>query len=92
MIKSIRNRALKRLYERGDVSRIRPDQLPKVRYILDVLNAARTIDNMKLPGFDLHQLSGNLAGFYSVKVNRNWRIIFRFEDGDVSEIDYLDYH
>lgn len=92
MIISIRNRALKRLYERGDVSRIRPDQLPKVRYILDVLNAARTIDNMKLPGLDLHQLSGNLAGFYSVKVNRNWRVIFRFEDGDVSDIDYLDYH
>ena len=92
MIKSIRSRALKRFYERGDPSRIRPDHLPKVRYILDVLNAARSMDNINLPGFDLHPLSGDLAGFYSVKVNRNWRIIFRFESGDASEVDYLDYH
>ncbi len=66
--------------------------MPKVRYILDVLNAARSMDNINLPGFDLHPLSGDLAGFYSVKVNRNWRIIFRFESGDASEVDYLDYH
>lgn len=92
MIKSIRSRALKRFYERGDPSRIRPDHLPKVRYILDVLNAARSMDNINLPGFDLHPLVGDLAGFYSVKVNRNWRIIFRFENGDVLEVDYLDYH
>ena len=92
MIESIRSKALRRFYERGDASRIRPDHLPKVRYILDILNAAETIENVKLPGLDLHQLSGDLTDFYSVKVNKNWRIIFRFDDKKVSSVDYLDYH
>ena len=92
MIKSIRSKALKHLYKHGDASRIRPDHLPKIRYILDVLNAAQTIDNIDLPGLGLHQLTGNLAGFYAIKVNRNWRVIFRFENREVSEVNYLDYH
>jgi proteic killer suppression protein len=47
---------------------------------------------MNITGWVLHALSGNYKGFWSVKVNGNWRIIFRFEDGNAYDVDYLDYH
>ena len=47
---------------------------------------------MNLPGFRLHRLSGRLQGYYSISVSANWRVIFRFENGDVTDVDYLDYH
>ncbi len=47
---------------------------------------------MNLPGFRLHPLRGKLAGYWSVTVSANWRIVFRFEDGDVTEVDPIDYH
>ena len=47
---------------------------------------------MNLPGFRLHQLTGQLRGFYAVSVSGNWRVTFRFEDGNVVDVDYVDYH
>ncbi len=47
---------------------------------------------MNLPGYDLHQISGEFKEFWSVKVNGNYRIICRFESKNVYEVDYLDYH
>ena len=47
---------------------------------------------MDLPGFRLHPLKGDLAGFWSVTVSGNWRLIFRFEDGHASDVDLVDYH
>ena len=47
---------------------------------------------MDLPGFRLHQLSGEYAGFWAVTVRANWRVIFRFDDGHATDVDYLDYH
>jgi len=47
---------------------------------------------MNLPGLEFHALQGNLKGFYSVKVNANWRVIFAFEGKDAILIDYVDYH
>jgi len=47
---------------------------------------------MDLPGWRLHSLKGDLAGFWSVTIRANWRVIFRFEDSDVTDVDYLDYH
>ena len=45
-----------------------------------------------MPGFQLHPLKGELSSFWSVTVRANWRIIFRFEDGDVTDVDLIDYH
>lgn len=56
------------------------------------LDEANSIDDLNIIGWNLHQLSGNLKGFWSIKINGNWRIIFRFEDGVVFDIDYIDYH
>jgi proteic killer suppression protein len=80
------------LYEHDDRSKLRPDLVDKIVLMLGRLDAAVTIEDMDVPGFGLHRLSGDLKGFWSVTVSRNWRIVFRFEDGDVFDVDFLDYH
>ena len=92
MIGSFAHRGLKRLYERGDRSGIRPDMVAKVERILQRLDEITNPEQMALPGYRLHQLSGDLKGFWSVTVNGNWRVIFRFEDGQPRSVDLIDYH
>ena len=60
--------------------------------ILARLNASAAPDDMDVPGFRLHRLKGDLAGFWAVTVRANWRIVFRFEEGHAVDVDYLDYH
>ena len=78
--------------ERGDAQRIHAEHRETVRDILARLNASAVPGDMDLPGFRLHPLRGEYAGFWAVTVRANWRIIFRFEEGHVVDIDYLDYH
>ena len=78
--------------ERGEERRIHAEHRETVRDILTRLNAAAAPDDMNLPGFRLHSLKGEYAGFWSVTVRANWRVIFRFEDGHAVDVDYLDYH
>ena len=92
MIENFRHRGLKRLFERGDRRQIRPDLVEKVENILAVLDAAEAVQDMDLPGFRLHQLTGNLKGFWAVTVRANWRIVFRFERGRALDVDLVDYH
>lgn len=60
--------------------------------VLAVLDRSRTPRDVDLPGFRLHSLKGGLKGQYAVAISRNWRVTFRFEDGDVVDVDYADYH
>ncbi|MGH6901404.1 MAG: type II toxin-antitoxin system RelE/ParE family toxin [Geminicoccaceae bacterium] len=83
---------MKRLFEQGDRSRVRPDHVAKVRRILSRLDAAAAVTDVDAPGFRLHPLKGELKGFWAVDVSGNWRIIFRFEEGDALDVDLLDYH
>ena len=76
VIKSLHHRGLKRLYEKGDRSGIRPDLAETVKRILTVLDAASTPQALNLPRYRLHQLKGDLKGFWAVTVRANWRIIF----------------
>jgi len=92
MIRSFRNRALKRFYDRGDESRIQAEHRDTIRDILVRLDAATNPEDMDLPGFRLHRLKGDCSGFWAVTVRANWRVIFRFEDGNAVDVDYLDYH
>ena len=78
--------------ERGDESRIHAEHREIVRDILARLNASAVPGDMDLPGFGLHPLKQDLAGYWAVKVRANWRIIFRFENGNAMDVDYLDYH
>jgi toxin HigB-1 len=92
MIRSFKHRGVKRLYERGDRSGIRPDLLDTVERILTVLDAATAPQALDLPGYRLHPLKGELRGFWAVTVRANWRIIFRFENGNAFDVELIDYH
>jgi proteic killer suppression protein len=92
MIRSFRHRGLKRFYERDDVSQIHAAYRKKVARILADLDSARMPQDMDFPGLRLHSLAGDLKGFWSVTVSANWRIIFRFDDADVVDVDLVDYH
>ena len=92
MIRSLKHRGLKRLFERDDRSGIRPDLVDTVQEILTVLDDAATPQEMNLPGYRLHPLKGDLKGFWSVTVRANWRIIFRFEGTDAFDVELIDYH
>ena len=92
MIKSFRHRGLQRLYERGDRSRIHATLVEKVETALGLLDVAETPEAVNLPGYRLHPLRGDLRGFWSIRVSGNWRIIFRFDDRDVCDVDLVDYH
>lgn len=92
MIRSFKHRGLKRLYEHGDRSGIRSDLLDNVEDILARLDEAEAPQAMNLPGYRLHPLKGSLKGFWSVTVQANWRIVFRFEGGDAVDVELTDYH
>ena len=92
MIVSFRHKGLKVLFDRGDRRRVPPQHVGKIERILARLDEAAEIGNMNLPGFRLRPLKGDLAGYWSVTVSGNWRIIFRFDGGNASDIDLVDYH
>jgi proteic killer suppression protein len=91
MIKSIRHKGLKRLFEDDDPRGVNPEHVDKLRDILATLHAAPTVTHMDLPGFRLHALKGKLKGFWAVTVRANWRVMFRFDAG-AEDVDYVDYH
>jgi toxin HigB-1 len=92
MIRSIRHKGLKSLYQDDNPSGVNPEHANKLRNILARLDAARTVADMNLPGFGLHALKGKLKGFHAVTVRANWRIIFRFQEGAADDVDYVDCH
>ncbi len=92
MIQSFRHKGLKRLYEGDDARGVPAEHLTKLRKILARLDAAGSVEDMNLPGFNLHAMKGQLQGFMAVTVRANWRVIFRFAGGHAFEVDYLDYH
>ena len=92
MIVSFGHKGLKRLFEDGDGSGVNPQQKERIENILGLLDSAEKIEDMALPSFRLHPLTGKLKGFWSVTVRANWRIVFRFEEGDARGVDLIDYH
>jgi proteic killer suppression protein len=92
MIRSFRHKGLKRLYEDDDTRFVMAEHLTKLRNILARLDAAGSVEDMDLPGSNLHALKGQLKGSMAVTVRANWRVTFRFVGGDAFEVDYLDYH
>ena len=92
MIRTFQHRGLKRLFEQGDPSRLRADQARRISDVLAHLDQALKPSELNLPGYRLHPLKGGPKGMWSVTVSGNWRIIFRFADGDVFDVDLVDYH
>jgi len=92
VIQKIRHKGLKKLYRDDSAAKVNPDHADKLRRILGVLDQASSPDEVDLPGFRLHPLKGEYDGFYAVQVSGNWRVIFRFEGDQVTDVNYLDYH
>jgi toxin HigB-1 len=92
MIQSIRHKGLRRLYEDDDPRSVMSEHTVKLRDILARLDPANAAADMDLPGFRLHPLKGELKGFWAITVRANWRVIFRFVEGDALDVDYVDYH
>ena len=92
MIVSFRHKGLETLFRTGSTKGVQAAHAPKLLRILLVLDAAETPDELDLPGYKLHSLKGDRKGFWSIWVNGNWRVIFRFDGSDVELVDYLDYH
>lgn len=92
MIKTFAHKGLHKFFETGSTAGIQALQEKRLRLILTALDGADEVQDMNLPGFRLHPLKGNMKGLWSVTVNGNWRIVFRFEKGDAYVVNYQDYH
>ncbi len=92
MIRSFKNRALKKLYEKDDPRKLNADHLERIKDILFRLDSASIPSDMDWPGLNLHTLKGEYKGFWAVWVSGNYRLWYWFEDGDAFDVDYGDYH
>jgi toxin HigB-1 len=92
MIVSFRHKGLRQFFEQNDRKLLQANMIERIMLILTTLHASQRIESMRLPSFRLHPLKGEWAGFWSVTVRANWRIVFRFEDGKAFDVDFLDYH
>jgi proteic killer suppression protein len=92
VIRKIRHKGLKKLYEEDSAAKVNPDHVDKLRRILARLDASSKPQDMNLPGYRLHKLKGKYEGFWAVDVSGNWRVVFRFEGGDATDVDFVDYH
>ena len=92
MIRTFRHRGLRRLFKNDDRRGLNPEHVEKIARVLALLQRASRPEDMDLPGYRLHPLKGELAEFWSVTIRANWRIIFRFEGTDATDVDLIDYH
>lgn len=92
MIKTFKHKGLQKFYEDGSKKGILTKHTARIFDILDLLNAADSIQVMGFPGSRLHLLNPKQAKTGSVTVSGNWRIIFKFENGDAYDVDYIDHH
>lgn len=92
MILNWKHKGLEHFAKTSNKSGILPAHEKRLKVILQRLNAAVNAEDMNTPGMDFHHLSGKLKGYYSVSVNGNWRIIFRFSSEHAFDVNYIDYH
>ena len=92
MIESFRHKGLRRFFETGDRSKLSPEMVERVALALLMIDEAEVIAELNRPGFRLHPLKGRLAGHWSITITGDWRITFRFVDGQALDVDFVDYH
>jgi len=92
MIKNFRHRGLRRLYEDDDRRELNAQHVEKIARVLARLARASEPAHLNLPGWRLHPLKGDLAAYWSITTQANWRIIFKFVGPDISDVDLVDYH
>ena len=92
MIKSFKHKGLAELFDSGSGRKVQAKHVPRLKLILTMLSAATHPGQMNAPGLRLHPLKGKPAGRYSVWVDENFRVTFRFDAGHAVEVNYVDYH
>jgi len=92
VIESFKSKDLRRYWESGQPRGINPNFANKVWRTLTKIDFAKDIESLDAPGSGLHPLTGDRKGQWSMVVSRNWRITFRFENGDAFDVDFEDYH
>ncbi|MEO7008774.1 MAG: type II toxin-antitoxin system RelE/ParE family toxin [Caldimonas sp.] len=92
MIQTFAHKGLETFFRRGSKAGIQPTHAPRLRRLLAQLDHAAGPQDMNIPGWGLHPLKGDMAGHWSVWVNGNWRLTFRFKNGDAELVNYQDYH
>ena len=92
MILSFKHKGLERFYKTGNKSGIQASHASKLGRILARLDSAKVVNDMNVPGWYLHAMSGSLQNHWSVRVNGNWRVTFTLEQGHAEIVDYRDYH
>jgi len=93
MIKTFADRQTQALYTDDEPGRLPPDIVKRARRKLEYIHLATCLDDLRVPpGNRLHALSGNRAGQYSIAINKQWRICFRFVEGDAFDVEVCDYH
>lgn len=92
MIQRFAHKGLKKLFQNGDRSKVLSTMVDAIEDVLVLLDRAAGPQDMAVTGYGLHPLKGKLAGFWAVGVTGNWRIIFRFEGTDATDVDLIDYH
>ena len=92
MIISFRHKGLEAFYHTGSLRGIQADHVKRLGMILAMLDVAKDAADLNQPALRLHQLQGDQKGYWSVRVNGNWRVTFRFAGVDVELVDYQDYH
>ena len=92
VIKSFAHKGLKNFFLAGNAAGVQAIHAKKLRLILAQLDKAKAIDDMDIPTLNLHELKGSRKGIWSVTVQANWRVTFRFVGGDAEIVNYEDYH
>jgi len=92
MVRSFKHKGLRKFHETGNAAGIQTRHKQRLRMMLAALDTATVIEDMDIPGLRLHPLKGRRQGLWSITVNKNWRLTFSFENGDVHVVDYEDYH
>ncbi|WP_258333071.1 type II toxin-antitoxin system RelE/ParE family toxin [Nitrosomonas eutropha] len=92
LIRNFKHKGLETFFKTGSTKGIQAEHAAKLGRILRALNVAQAPAELDFPGFRLHPLKGDLAGYWSITVNKNWRVIFVFVGVDTDLVDYLDYH
>ncbi|ELY7128891.1 type II toxin-antitoxin system RelE/ParE family toxin [Pseudomonas aeruginosa] len=92
MIISFQHKGLRLFFETESTKGIRADHAKRLKRMLALMDRAAVPADLDIPGWRLHPLKGELGGFWSLTVNGNWRVTFRFVGSDIELVDYLDYH
>ena len=92
MIRRFQHRGLKILYDKDNRRGVSAEHVEKTARVLARLDVVMLPEQLGLPGFGLHRLEGDLAGYWSIAIREDWRIIFRFDQGNTTDVDLVEYH